>query len=78
MMPSIMNRTTILALSLVIGVTAGACRKSNPADHVRRANEYFDGGKFREAAVELRAALQLDPKLGEARLKLADTFVNRF
>src|SRR6185436_2386122 len=73
--PTMMNRATILTLCCVAGLTVGGCRKSNPTDHVRRATEYFDGGKFREAAVELRAALQLDPKLGEARLKLADTYV---
>jgi tetratricopeptide (TPR) repeat protein len=38
------------------------------------AQEFFDNGKYREAAIEYRNALKLNPKLAAAHLKLGKTY----
>src|SRR5262245_54789384 len=72
-----MAKRTAVAIGILLGVTlaAGACRKKeNAADHVRAANGYFDRSQYREAIVEYRRALQIDPRIGDARLKLGDAY----
>src|SRR5437764_6280519 len=65
------------ALVGVLGVllTAAACRKPTATTHVARGDGYFASAKYGEAIVEYRAALQADPKLGHARLKLGDAYI---
>ena len=62
--------------SIAIGLCAaiGACGRTSPAEHVKRAEEYAAKKDFANAIVEYRNALQQDPKLGTARLKLGDIY----
>src|SRR5262245_47702355 len=39
-------------------------------------NTYFDQKKYKQAIVEYRNAVQQDPKFGEARLKLSDSYAH--
>src|SRR6478672_7931769 len=76
-----MNRLrTWVSLVGVVGVVAmvAACG----TDPERAKKEAFDAGnrsfaqqKFGEAAINYRKAIQLDGKYGQAREKLADTYV---
>src|SRR5450759_5743864 len=66
------SRLFIVVLCLVVAGTA--CRKSSPDDHLRRASAYSEESKFQEAIIELRAALQIDPRRGDVRLKLGDAY----
>lgn len=56
------------ALSLV------ACGKQSASDHARKAAEYEAKKDLPNAMIEYRAAVQADPNLGEARLKLGDLY----
>jgi len=51
-----------------------ACNKQTAASHLARAAEFEATKDFANAMIEYRAALQVDPKLGEARLKLGDLY----
>src|SRR5687767_1784923 len=37
-------------------------------------NRYFEQSKYQEALIEFRNAIQIDPRFGKARLRLADTY----
>jgi putative PEP-CTERM system TPR-repeat lipoprotein len=52
---------------------AAACSKS-PQEYLNRGNAYADQGKYSEAIIEYRNALREEPKLGEARQKLAEAY----
>ena len=60
-----------LALAAAIAFSA-ACGRKSAAVHLQSAADYESKNDFASAIVEYRAALQLDPKLGEARIKLGD------
>jgi len=62
--------------SIGIGLCAAiaACGRTSPAEHVRRAEAYAAKKDFANAIVEYRSALQQDPKLGTARLRLGDIY----
>ena len=63
----------IAALIVIVGCIAAtaACGK---AGNVRRGDRYAAQKKYQEAAIEYRTALQQDPMLAEAHLKLAETY----
>jgi putative PEP-CTERM system TPR-repeat lipoprotein len=72
-----MSRYLTRCAVLAVLVLAGACKK----DPQQAKREYFDSGnqyyaqqKYKEAVVEYRNAIQQDPKFGEARYKLAETY----
>ena len=75
--------TTTTASPLVVSIAAaGAASCSRDPEIAKRAqvaagDKYFAEGKFAEAVVSYRAALQLDPRFGEARYKLADAYVKQ-
>ena len=65
-----LNRVSVaLAVLLLVGC-------SNPEETKQeafaRGNAFFDAGKYQEAIVEYRNALQQDERFGEARYKLAE------
>src|SRR5215469_15516197 len=59
---------------LTIAASAAACSGRSAAEHARRGQTYYESQQYSEAALEFRQALQKDPKLGDVRLKLGDTF----
>src|SRR5262245_60305235 len=70
-----MHRKTIAAVLAVSALLVSAgCGQEDPQEHVKRGNDYFQQRKYREAIVELRTALQLNPNMGDVRLKLADAY----
>src|SRR5438477_12701807 len=63
-----------LVRSIALGLLLlASCRKDNPADHVRSANADFDQGRYPEAIIEYRRALQLN-EAGDMRVKLGDAY----
>ena len=58
-----------------VGASMAGCKKSKAADHARRGNTFLESKRYQEAVIEYRGALQVDPKLGEVRLKLADAYM---
>lgn len=73
-----MRRVCITVLAAIaIAMTAAACSKDPQKAKVayfESGNRYFDQKKYQEAVVEYRNAIQQDPKYGEARYKLAETY----
>jgi len=64
----------VVSFGLSVAAVAGACGHKTAADHAKRADDYAAKKDFANAIVEYRSALQLDPKLGPARLKLGDIY----
>jgi len=62
----------VVALALL----AVACQSDEQkvAEHMRRGNEYFDGGDFGEAIIEYRSVLQIDPNDGAAHYQLSQAY----
>ena len=67
------ERTRLLCLCGLLAVSA-ACHRSTANDHVQRGMQFVEDKKDQEAIVEFRLAVQADPRLGDARLKLADAY----
>lgn len=71
------ERAKVLAIAaffLCLAGTLPGCRskESRIAQHLEQAETYTDEGKLREAVLELRSALQLDPASVEVNWRLAD------
>ena len=74
-----MSRT--LAVALLLAWSAGAltsCRQS-PQQYVAKGNAFFNSGKYDDAIINYRKAIQRDPKFGDAyyRLGLAELKTGR-
>jgi len=65
----------LVSLVLASAVAAAACKGAKATDHARRGDNFFEVKKYQEAIIEYRGALQVDPKLGEVRLKLGDAYL---
>ena len=72
------SRTCVRGLGLLLIVAAFGCR-TNPEvakqEYVKSGDRYVEDKKYFEAIVQYRNALQQDPKFGEARRKLAETYM---
>ena len=68
------------ALVLVPIVAVAAACSEDPQVAAREAlaqgNAFYEKKQYREATIEYRRAVQLDPRSGEARYKLADSYFN--
>jgi tetratricopeptide (TPR) repeat protein len=62
------------AFALLLG-SCSSDPRSTAARHVARGDEYAKHGQDREAIVEYRIGIQQDPRLGQARLRLAEAYV---
>lgn len=75
--PSAASIQAILRLTAFCGVAALVVACSNPevdkVRHFERGNEYAAEGRDEFALIEYASAVRLDPRYGEARLKLAET-----
>jgi Tfp pilus assembly protein PilF len=70
-------RTSLLALSL--SLTIAACTRDPDARkraNVANGDEYLAKQQAAEAIIEYRKAIQIDPKFGEGRLKLATAYAS--
>src|SRR5688500_3787679 len=66
----------VFVLLLVMAVSA--CSKDPEVakrEFLASGDRYFAEQKFAEAVVEYRNAIQQDPRFGEARFKLAETYI---
>jgi tetratricopeptide (TPR) repeat protein len=75
-MTAMHKRSLSLFFVLCFAAAVGACSDSAAARdrYLASGNQYFTDGRYTEAVVEYRNAIQQDPLSGEARLKLAETY----
>jgi len=72
-----LNRLETTVVLLVVLVPLAACSRDPEAkkrSYLASGDRYVEQKKDREAVVEYRKAIQLDPRFGEARYKLAGTY----
>lgn len=62
-------RRLIVALMLGLAV---ACSKPTADEHAKRGDDYLSRSMLQEAIIEYRNAIQIDPRRGDVRLKLAE------
>src|SRR5215813_12668657 len=71
-----MSLRLIIPSLVLLALTASCSRDPNviKARYLQNGNKYFEKGKYKEASIMYRTALQKDAKFGEAyyRLALAD------
>ena len=70
-----MSIRSILSCLLVLAVSVSCSRDPNviKARYLQNGNKYFERGKYKEASIMYRTALQKDAKYGEAYYRLALT-----
>jgi tetratricopeptide (TPR) repeat protein len=69
----------LIALALLATFAVTACKSDPQATarkHVEKGNQQLANQQFPEAIIEYRNAVQADPRLGEARLKLAHAYAS--
>src|SRR5438132_5911447 len=74
---SFMNLRTVASLFLMAAVVSACSTNPDVAKkkHFDKAKAYVAQKKYKEAIVEYRSAIQVDAKYGEARLRLADVYL---
>jgi putative PEP-CTERM system TPR-repeat lipoprotein len=60
-----------------MSLATAACHRYSVDQRVARANADIEEGKLSEAVIELRLALQIDPRRGDVRLKLSDLYMRQ-
>jgi Tfp pilus assembly protein PilF len=69
----------LITVIVCLAVALSAC-KTDPQvaakNHLERGNKQVERKQFPEAIIEFRRAVQADPRLGEARLKLAHAYAS--
>ena len=72
-----MMKLIFLLLIATATTIAGACSDPEAAKQqaFENGDRYFEEKKYAEAIVEYRNAIQYDPRFGEARQRLADTYL---
>src|SRR6266404_20108 len=66
-------------LLILASLAIGACdqtKRYTDQEHVQRARDFQAQGKLESAVIELRNALQQNPKNAEARLRLGEIYVD--
>src|SRR5437660_2230046 len=69
---------SLLVVAAALGT--GACDRAQhytDQEHVQKAKDFQDQGKLNSALIELRNALQKNPKNSEARWRLAEVYVSQ-
>jgi tetratricopeptide (TPR) repeat protein len=62
----------VLVLALAAGLAACSSKESKFQRHLERAAEYEQQGQLKESLLELRSALQLDPKNADVNFRIAE------
>jgi len=67
----------ILALTLIAVFFSGCSRDPNvrKQKYFQSGQQYFEKGKYREAAIEFVNAIKIDPRFAEAHHQLAETYL---
>jgi len=70
-------RWRLFGASLIVAIIGAACSDPEAAKlrHVQKADEHAASARYKEAILEYRNALKLDPRFGDARYKLADALL---
>ena len=66
--------SSLIAVGLFTGLLSTACSFETAESHVQKGDQHVTAGELREAALEYRNAVGIDPKLGSVRLKLAAVY----
>jgi putative PEP-CTERM system TPR-repeat lipoprotein len=73
------NRTRRLSIPVIavalLGALTVSCGK-NRDEYLANGKKYADARQYREAVVEFRNAIRLDPKSGEAHFRLANAYMD--
>src|SRR6266699_3625045 len=67
-------------LMLAAAFAIGACDRAQQytdQEHVQKAKDFQDQGKLESALIELKNALQKNPKNAEARGRLAEVYISQ-
>ena len=69
-----MRRATVSVLCLFVALAGSACssKEEKFAKHLARAEDQLAAGNDKEALIELRSALQENPKSAEASWRIAE------
>jgi tetratricopeptide (TPR) repeat protein len=76
-----MSRSTsvrlLLTCSLLAAVVTGCSRDPNvrKQKYFESGERYYDGGKYREAAIQYSNAVQVDSRFAQAHYKLGETYI---
>ena len=65
----------ILIAGLVFTAACSTDPQKAKLEYVKSGDSYVAQKKYSEAIIQYRNAVQKDPRFGEARLKLADTYL---
>lgn len=70
--------TRIAIAALAVAALSGCSRDPQAAkqEHLARGEQYVADGKYHEAIIEFRNAVQLDARFGEARYQLAEAYLH--
>src|SRR6266571_4287987 len=70
-----MSIRQLLSFLVLLAISESCSRDPNviKARYLQNGNKYFDKGKYKEASIMYRTALQKDQKFGEAYYRLALT-----
>src|SRR5690348_11768924 len=69
-----MSRTIFSTLSMVLSAWVMVSCRQSPQQYVEKGNTFFNTGKYQDAIINYKKAIQKDPKFGEGyyRLGLAE------
>jgi tetratricopeptide (TPR) repeat protein len=71
----VLGRVFIAGLVCLFAVSCSKDAEIAKREHAQNGDRYVADGKFKEAIIEYRQAVALDDRFGEARLKLADAYM---
>src|SRR5688572_16648157 len=72
-MPTIQRVQALSGLVVALALAA-ACSSSTKEEYFARAEQFAKDQKYAEAILEYRNAIAIDPRFGQARLKLAEAY----
>ena len=64
-----------LVLFLVVLVSGCSSKEEKKSKHLERARQYFEKNEFKEAMIEFKNVVQLDPENDAAYYKLGETYL---
>jgi len=66
----------VVAVTTLLVVLSGCTSKEEKkAEHLQRARQFIAQNQFKDAVIELKNVIQIDPQNGAAHFQLADTYM---